>query len=216
MPPHHYPIILNSFYDHRPTCKSDHYFLLQVVVSGSRTDLSSSPLNGNTPNRTLTRRRGFNNPEERMLVLVLIAIVIMFVICTTPAVILSLLYINKSLVESVGFSYFRACANNLVNIDNQHFSDGPRSKLFDPDRAILWCLDRVSHLWVSKFPPQNPKLFIFLPLGQKKYHQFGSKKYLGQPLIYCGSEICLGWAKSGPISTTFLSFYDQQIIQIFI
>jgi len=86
------------------------------MTNSSRADLNHSAPARSTPHRASTRRRGLHNPEERMLVLVLIAIVIMFVICTTPAAILSLLYINKSLVESVGFSYFRACANNLVKI----------------------------------------------------------------------------------------------------
>ena len=49
-----------------------------------------------------------------MLVLVLISTVVMFVVCTTPAAILSLLFTDKSLFEKVGYSCFRAVANNLV------------------------------------------------------------------------------------------------------
>jgi hypothetical protein len=66
-----------------------------------------------TPNRAgSTRRRGLHNPEERMLVVVLIAIVVLFVICTTPAAILTLSFDDKR-VKQVGFSVFRASANNL-------------------------------------------------------------------------------------------------------
>ena len=65
-----------------------------------------------TPNRSSTRRRGLHNPEERMLVVVLIAIVVLFVICTTPAAFLTL-SITVERKKLVGFSIFRACANNL-------------------------------------------------------------------------------------------------------
>lgn len=65
-----------------------------------------------TPNRASTRRRGLHNPEERMLVVVLIAIVVLFVICTTPAAFLTL-SISVERKKLVGFSIFRACANNL-------------------------------------------------------------------------------------------------------
>ena len=47
-----------------------------------------------------------------MLVLVLISIVILFVCCTTPAAILSIL-ISPSLDKHLGFQTFRAIANNL-------------------------------------------------------------------------------------------------------
>ena len=47
-----------------------------------------------------------------MLVLVLIAIVILFVICATPAAILSILYSVK-LDDHIEFQIFRAVANNL-------------------------------------------------------------------------------------------------------
>ena len=80
--------------------------------SGSVT--STRPLGGTrgTPNRTSTRRRGLHNPEERMLVVVLIAIVVLFVVCTTPAAFLSL-SITGERKKDVGFSIFRACSNNL-------------------------------------------------------------------------------------------------------
>ena len=65
-----------------------------------------------TPNRSSTRRRGLHNPEERMLVFVLIAIVALFVVCTTPAAFLTL-SITVERKKLVGFSIFRACANNL-------------------------------------------------------------------------------------------------------
>lgn len=91
------------------------------LVHSSTTSLRQSSLHGGshrglsvrgTPNRVSTRRRGLHNPEERMLVVVLIAIVVLFVICTTPAAILSILY-NKDRGKKVGFSVFRAIANNL-------------------------------------------------------------------------------------------------------
>ena len=47
-----------------------------------------------------------------MLVVVLIAIVVLFVVCTTPAAFLSIV-INENLKRRVWFSIFRACANNL-------------------------------------------------------------------------------------------------------
>ena len=47
-----------------------------------------------------------------MLVMVLISIVILFVLCTTPAAILSIL-IRPSLDKHLGFQTFRAIANNL-------------------------------------------------------------------------------------------------------
>jgi len=47
-----------------------------------------------------------------MLVLVLISIVVLFVCCTTPAAILSILYSVK-LNNNLGFQVFRALANNL-------------------------------------------------------------------------------------------------------
>ena len=47
-----------------------------------------------------------------MLVVVLIAIVVLFVVCTTPAAFLSL-SITGERKKHVGFSIFRACSNNL-------------------------------------------------------------------------------------------------------
>ena len=65
-----------------------------------------------TPNRVSTRRRGLHNPEERMLVVVLIAIVVLFVVCTTPAAFLTLTITDKR-TKLIGFSIFRAVANSL-------------------------------------------------------------------------------------------------------
>ena len=59
-----------------------------------------------------SRRKSLQSPEERMLVMVLISIVILFVCCTTPAAILSIL-ISPSLDKHLGFQTFRAIANNL-------------------------------------------------------------------------------------------------------
>ena len=98
-----------------------------TVVDGSSATLTCTPaksarsgsvtsariLNARgTPNRTSTRRRGLHNPEERMLVVVLIAIVVLFVICTTPAAFLTL-SITVERKKLIGFSIYRACANNL-------------------------------------------------------------------------------------------------------
>ena len=47
-----------------------------------------------------------------MLVVVLIAIVVLFVICTTPAAILSIVY-EEAKTQEVSFTVFRAIANNL-------------------------------------------------------------------------------------------------------
>ena len=47
-----------------------------------------------------------------MLVLVLISIVVLFVCCTTPAAILSIIF-SVSLNNHLGFQIFRAIANNL-------------------------------------------------------------------------------------------------------
>lgn len=80
--------------------------------SGSVTSTRALGTRG-TPHRTSTRgRRGLHNPEERMLVVVLIAIVVLFVVCTTPAAFLSL-SITGERKKHVGFSIFRACSNNL-------------------------------------------------------------------------------------------------------
>ena len=50
-----------------------------------------------------------------MLVVVLIAIVVLFVICTTPAAILSILFMKDSSTfrASLGYAIFRAMANNF-------------------------------------------------------------------------------------------------------
>ena len=79
--------------------------------SGSVTSARILGVRG-TPNRASTRRRGLHSPEERMLVVVLIAIVVLFVVCTTPAAFLTL-SITGERKKYVGFSIFRACANNL-------------------------------------------------------------------------------------------------------
>ena len=47
-----------------------------------------------------------------MLVLVLISIVILFVCCTTPAALLSIMF-SPSLSANLGFQIFRAVSNNL-------------------------------------------------------------------------------------------------------
>ena len=43
--------------------------------------------------------------------------IIQFVICTFPAAILSILYMNKRSYDPVAFSIFRAFANNMVSFD---------------------------------------------------------------------------------------------------
>ena len=55
-----------------------------------------------------------HNPEERVMVNVLAAVIIQFVICTFPAAILSIIYMNKPFYDQVSFALFRAFANNMV------------------------------------------------------------------------------------------------------
>jgi len=38
-------------------------------------------------------------------------------------------------------------------------------------------MGRVSHLWVRKISPKNPKIFNLFPLGSKKSHLTINKKY---------------------------------------
>ena len=57
-----------------------------------------------------------HSPEERVMVNVLAAVIIQFVICTFPAAILSILYMNKRSYDPVAFSIFRAFANNMVSL----------------------------------------------------------------------------------------------------
>ena len=54
--------------------------------------------------------RALQSTEERMLVLVLISIVVLFVCCTTPAAVLSVLYSVK-LNDHLGFqvSHYQFC-----------------------------------------------------------------------------------------------------------
>ena len=61
---------------------------------------------------TVKKNKVLQNSEQRMLVLVLISIIVLFVCCTTPAAILSVLFSVK-LDHHLGFQIFRACANNL-------------------------------------------------------------------------------------------------------
>jgi len=51
-----------------------------------------------------------------------------------------------------------------------------------PGRAIFLLLrsGRVSHSWVWKISPKNPKFFNFFPTGQKKISSGWVKKYLVQ------------------------------------
>lgn len=62
--------------------------------------------------RPRNRQRVLQNSEERMLVMVLISIILLFVVCTTPAAVLSVLFTVKK-DQHLGFQIFRAIANNL-------------------------------------------------------------------------------------------------------
>jgi len=80
---------------------------------------SPSTLTSYTPDATPAHHRSkprkhkvLQNSEQRMLVLVLISIIVLFVCCTTPAAILSILFSVK-LDHHLGFQIFRAVANNL-------------------------------------------------------------------------------------------------------
>ena len=64
--------------------------------------------------RTRRRRvRALQSTEERMLVLVLISIVVLFVCCTTPAAVLSVLYSVK-LNDHLGFQVSRQTYIQLI------------------------------------------------------------------------------------------------------
>ena len=66
--------------------------------------------------RPRTRRRrvkALQSTEERMLVLVLISIVVLFVCCTTPAAVLSVLYSVK-LDDHLGFQVARTQLAKIV------------------------------------------------------------------------------------------------------
>ena len=87
------------------------------IISRAATPLFAGPMRRvgsfrGTPQRASSKRRGLHNPEEKMLVFVLIAIVALFVVCTTPAALLSIV-ISDERKKKVWFSVFRACANNL-------------------------------------------------------------------------------------------------------
>jgi hypothetical protein len=58
------------------------------------------------------KRLSYQGSEERVLVVLLVSLVVLFVCCTTPAAILSILYSVK-LNQHLGFQVFRAVANNL-------------------------------------------------------------------------------------------------------
>ena len=113
--------------------------------SGSVTSARVSGVRG-TPNRASTRRRGLHSPEERMLVVVLIAIVVLFVVCTTPAAFLTL-SITSERKKLVGFSIFRACANNL--------------------ELLGFALN-----FFCKFINHCLPLFAFIPIPQLYHHEF--------------------------------------------
>jgi len=68
------------------------------------------------------------------------------------------------------------------------------------------CWGWVSHLWVWKISPKNPKFSISFPSDQKK-DLFGSGQKIyrsktGRPLIYHGSKVSSDQVGSGPISNT--------------
>ena len=92
-----------------------------VVPTYPRRTSSPTPLmiTSYTPDVTPAHRRSkvrknkvLQNSEQRMLVLVLISIIVLFVCCTTPAAVLSVLFSVK-FDQHLGFQIFRACANNL-------------------------------------------------------------------------------------------------------
>ena len=58
---------------------------------------------------------GLHTPQEKMMIIVLVTIAITFVICNTPATILTILFIKEPAIfsRSVGYAIFRAISNNL-------------------------------------------------------------------------------------------------------
>jgi len=80
---------------------------------------------------------------------------------------------------------------------------GPGQKLLTLVGSIFCCSGWVGTgqqsllwVWVWKISPKNHKIFNF-------FLRFGSK--MGGPPIYCGSKVCPGWVRSGPISALFIS-----------
>ena len=65
--------------------------------------------------------KALQSTEERMLVLVLISIVVLFVCCTTPAAVLSVLYSVK-LDDHLGFQVDSAWTFNYFGAFPQSFS----------------------------------------------------------------------------------------------
>jgi len=74
---------------------------------------------------------------------------------------------------------------------SQSGSDGTGSKKFDQGQ--------VRHFWIKsrfgKFPLKIPNFSTF-SLWVKKISWGWVKKFPGQPLIYSGSKVCLGWVKA--------------------
>jgi len=81
-------------------------------------------------------------------------------------------------------------------------------------------LGRVSHLWVWKITPKDPKLFIFFPSGKKNLIGSGQMRpwtKTGQSLIYCRSKVCLkmpAWYKIKILLTIYLylHFYLRLLV----
>jgi len=73
---------------------------------------SCTPSPCSHPRSKPRKHKVLQNSEQRMLVLVLISIIVLFVCCTTPAAILSILFSVK-LEQHPAFQIFRAVANNL-------------------------------------------------------------------------------------------------------
>jgi len=73
---------------------------------------SCTPSPYSHPRSKPRKHKVLQNSEQRMLVLVLISIIVLFVVCTTPAAILSILFSVK-LEQHPAFQIFRAVANNL-------------------------------------------------------------------------------------------------------
>ena len=65
--------------------------------------------------------KALQSTEERMLVLVLISIVVLFVCCTTPAAVLSVLYSVK-LDDHLGFQVARAWIDFLAKLSHSLIS----------------------------------------------------------------------------------------------
>jgi len=84
--------------------------------------------------------------------------------------------------------------------------------LLDVQKHVMGPGQQIYGLGLENFPLKF-QTFQFFPSGQKKSPWVWSKSTqvkAGRPLIYCGSKVCSGWVRSGPISNKNLAGLDLQ------